>query len=168
MSRHLIESRSQTFDGVVESALDFASDHHAHNHVQIGMQDQTHTCIVVRDLMQLYPKCEIDGQAVLAVAGDFDVSVFGAFGYAQFQSETFNLERACIFRGAPLFDLVLEGSVSMSKRLMKGYMDAAGLNICCCFDSYFSSPIAIELRNNLNYRPQRYIKKYNMVPLRLS
>ena len=27
MSRHLIESRSQTLDGIVESALDFASDH---------------------------------------------------------------------------------------------------------------------------------------------
>ena len=133
MSRHLIESRSQTFDGIVESALDFASDHHAQDHVQIGMQDQTHTGIVVRDLMQLYPKCEIDGQAVLAVAGDFDVSVFGAFGYAQFQSETFNLERACIFRGAPLFDLVLEGRREHVEAADEGVYGCSGFEYLLLF-----------------------------------
>ena len=68
--------------------------------------------------------------------------------------------RACIQHGKPVLlekpftlneqlsssachssTLSFKAGVSISKRLMKGYMRETGFKICCCFDSYFSNPI---------------------------
>lgn len=102
-----VEGAGKALGGLVKTLLEFAANHHAHHHIQFGMQHQTHTRVACGDFVELNPKAEIDGQTtVLFIALDFNMLIFNLFDHSQADGKALDLERACVLRRLPLLDLV--------------------------------------------------------------
>ena len=86
-----VERLGHLLGHLVESLLQLGPYHHLHHHVELGMQHQPHTRIVIAHLLELYPERKIERRTF--VAGHLDIVIRYLVHHPQTHRHPLYLER---------------------------------------------------------------------------